>query len=82
MVYNPVKEPVDVLVAFQKSKPRPMMFKWGRRYYQVDKVNLVHTERVGREKIYYFSVSDKAHAFRLSFHTESMQWQLEEMCVL
>lgn len=82
MVYTPVKESVDVLVAFQKQKPKPMMFKWGKRYYQVDKVNLVHTERVGREKIYYFSVSDKTHAFRLAFSTESMQWHLEEMCVL
>ncbi len=82
MVYSTVKESVDVLVAFQKHKPKPMMFKWGKKYYQIDKVNLVHTERVGREKIYFFSVSDKTHAFRLAFHTETLTWQLEEMTIL
>lgn len=82
MSYESVKEPVEVLVAFRKNRPEPMMFKWGTQYYQVQKINLVHTERDGREKVYYFSVSDTANAYRLSFRTESMQWLLEEMCVL
>jgi len=82
MVYTPIKENIDVLVAFQKKKPKPMMFRWGKHYYQVDKVHLVHTERIGREKIYYFSVSDKDHAFHLAFNSETLIWQLEEMTAL
>lgn len=82
MSYEKVQEPVEVVVAFHRNRPEPMMFKWGKQYYQIKKVNLVHTERVGREKIYYFSVSDTANAYRLSFRTESLQWLLEEMCVL
>lgn len=82
MPYDKVQEPVEVLVAFRKEKPEPMMFKWGQRYFQIKKINLVHSERVGREKIYYFSVSDEANSYRLSFRTESLIWQLEEMCIL
>ncbi len=82
MSYESVKEPVEVLVAFKNDRPEPMMFKWGNQYYHVRKVNLVHAERVGREKIYFFSVSDEANAYRLSFSTESLRWQLEESCVL
>jgi len=82
MSYEAVCEPVEVLVAFRKERPEPMVFKWGNRYYQVRKVNLIHTERVGQEKIYYFSVSDEANAYRLSFRSESLAWRLEEMAVL
>jgi hypothetical protein len=82
MSYEAVREPVEVLVAFRNNRPEPMMFKWGKQHYQVKQVNLVHAERVGREKVYYFSVSDEANAYRLSFHTESLAWSLEEMCVL
>jgi hypothetical protein len=80
MSYEKIHEPVEVMVAFRKERPEPMMFKWGARYFQIQKVNLVHAERVGREKVYYFSVSDEANAYRLSFRTESLQWQLEELC--
>jgi hypothetical protein len=81
MSYEKVQEPVEVLVAFRNERPEPMLFKWGNRYYQVKKVNLVHAERVGREKVYFFSVSDESSAYRLSFRTESLAWRIEEMCV-
>lgn len=80
MHYEKVQEAVDVLVAFRHEKPEPMVFKWGSHYYQIKKVNLVHAERVGREKVYFFSVSDAVNAFRLSFRTESLAWRLEEIC--
>lgn len=81
-MYEKVSEPVEVLVAFRGERVEPMMFKWGARHFQVRKVNLVHTERRGREKITYFSVSDAANAYRLSFSSETLKWQLEEMATL
>jgi len=80
MIYEKVDQPVEVLAAFRKDRAEPMTFKWGNRYYQVKKINLVHTEREGREKVYYFSVSDDTAAFRLSFRSETLAWRLEEMC--
>jgi len=81
-MYEKISQPVDVLVAFHKARVEPMTFKWSGRYYQVKKVNLVHSERRGREKIVYFSVSDEANAYRLSYSSETMVWQLEEMATL
>jgi len=60
----------------------PMTFKWGNRYYQVRKINLVHSERRGREKLTFFSVSDDANAFRLVYSSEAMKWELEDMATL
>lgn len=80
MIYEKVDQPIEVLAAFRKDRAEPMTFKWGNCYYQVKKVNLVHTEREGRDKVYYFSVSDDTTSFRLSFRTETLAWKLEEMC--
>jgi hypothetical protein len=80
MLYEKINEPIEVLAAFRREGAEPMRFKWGNRYYQVNKVNLVHTEHDGREKIYYFSVSNEATSYRLSFRSESLTWMLEEMC--
>jgi len=81
-MYEKVAEPIDVLVAFRKERVEPMTFKWANRYYQVRKVNLVHSERHGRERVVYFSVSDDANAYRLAYSTDSMKWTLEEMAAL
>ncbi len=80
MIFKSVHEPIDVLVAFRKDEPKPMTFKWGKSYYQVEGVHLVHAERRGREKVYIFSVSSGALVYRLSFSTESLAWKLEEVC--
>jgi len=81
-MYEQISQPIDVVVAFHKGRVEPMTFKWGKRYFQIKKVNLVHSERHGREKIFYFSVSDDANAYRLSLSSETMKWQLEEMATL
>jgi len=80
MLYEKINEPIEVMATFRKEGAEPMTFKWGNTYYQVNKVNLVHTEHDGREKIYYFSVSNDATSYRLSFRSESLKWMLEEMC--
>jgi len=90
MIFKEVHEPIDVLVAFRKDGSdasavapavvKPMTFKWGRSYYQIEGIHLVHSERRGREKVYIFSVSSGALVYRLSFSTESLAWRLEEVC--
>jgi hypothetical protein len=81
-MYEKVSQPVEVLVAFRKGTVEPMTFKWGMRYFQVKKVNLVHTERRGRERIHIFSVSDGDNAYRLEMSSETLKWTLEEMATL
>ncbi|MFO0764855.1 MAG: hypothetical protein U0487_02305 [Patescibacteria group bacterium] len=82
MTYEQVQEPVEVVVVFKKQKPEPFILKWGKRYVRIRKVHLVHSERIGRDKVYYFSVSDEANAYRLSFSSETLLWHLDEARVL
>jgi len=82
-MHQEIHEPIEVMVAFKAdNKVEPVVFKWHGRQYKVDRVNLVHAERRGREKVYIFSVSDKANAFRLKFSTETLKWELEETAIL
>jgi hypothetical protein len=77
-----VSASIDVLVAFRRDRVEPMTFKWDGRYYQVKKINLVHSEGHGREKITSFFVSDEANSYHLLFSADSMKWRLEEMMSL
>jgi len=81
-MYEKISEPIEVMVAFRGKRPEPLAFRWNRRLYRVSKVNLMHTERRGRERFFIFSVSDNANAYRLSFSSENLKWQLEEMATL
>jgi len=81
-MYSKPSQPIDVLVAFRKGGVEPMTFKWDGHYYQVKKVNLVHSERRGREKVVIFSVSDEANAYRLAFSSDTLTWRLEEFASL
>ncbi|MFH1522849.1 MAG: hypothetical protein ABIE43_03450 [Patescibacteria group bacterium] len=72
-------EPIEVQVQFNKNKVRPMFFKWRDKTYCIEKINLVHKERQGNDKVYYFSVSDNVNFFRLAFFTRDLSWRLEEL---
>lgn len=77
-----LSEPIDVICAFHHDRVEPMTFKWSGRYYQIKKINLVHSEGRGREKVTSFFVSDEANSYHLKFLTDSLKWELEEMMSL
>lgn len=74
-----VDEPIEVSVNFNQHKVMPTFFKWRSKVYRVEKLNLVHKERDGNDKIYYFSVSDKVNYFRLAFFTRDLSWRIQEL---
>ncbi len=67
------------MASFCGTKTVPHAIKWGRRRYNLDKVNLVHVAQEGRNKIFYFSVSDKLNFFKLRFDTGNLEWRLLEL---
>ncbi len=73
-----INQQVEVLVAFMKGKVLPLSFSWDNKKYSINKVNLVHSERIGHDKCYFFSVSAGEDSFKLCFYTESSRWVLEE----
>lgn len=73
-----INQTIDVLVAFTQEKVLPLSFRWQNKKYSISKVNLVHSERIGRDKWYYFSVSSGIEYFKLGFDTERNHWILTE----
>jgi len=73
-----INQQIEVLVAFMKGKVLPLSFCWNDKKYSINKVNLVHSERIGRDKYYYFSVSAGEDYFKLQFNTENNKWLLAE----
>ncbi len=78
-MFEKVNEKVEVLVRFEEQKVVPVFLKWRKKTYKIEKLNLVHKERDGNDKIYYFSVSDSVNFFRLAFFTRDLSWVLEEL---
>jgi hypothetical protein len=78
-MHEKINESVEVLVEFDKQRVMPTFFKWRSKTYKIEKLNLVHKEKLGGDKIYYFSVSDSLNFFRLAFFTRDLSWKLEEV---
>jgi len=78
-MHEVINEPIDILVSFGSGKVLPLFFRWRKRKYAVEKMNLVHTKKDGRETIYYFNVSNKTNYFKLSFSTKTLGWKIDEL---
>lgn len=78
-MFEKINEKIKVLVEFDGVKVIPRFFKWRGKTYKIEKLNMVHKERDGNDKIYYFSVSDTVNFFRLAFYTRDLEWILEEL---
>ncbi|PIP33776.1 hypothetical protein COX69_03735 [Candidatus Falkowbacteria bacterium CG_4_10_14_0_2_um_filter_48_10] len=74
-----IDEPIDVLASFGHPLVSPKFFRWRRKTYRVEKVNLVYREAEGQDKIYYFAVTDSANYFKLAFFTRDLSWRLREL---
>lgn len=78
-MYEKINEQIDVLAEFHNGKIVPNFFRWQNRTYKIEKINLIHSERQGSDKIYYFSVSNDINFFRLAFFTRDLTWQIQEL---
>lgn len=68
-----------MLVFYKQGKVTPLAFWINNRKYQVEKVNLVYSQRRGLAKIYYFAVSTKTAAYKLAYNSETLSWRLLEV---
>jgi len=71
-------EPIDVVMSFERRRARPLSFVSGGCEYRVTAVNMIHSSRVGRDKLYHFSVSSDDNYFQLTFDTEHNAWFLSD----
>lgn len=78
-MHEKLDEPIEVLARFKGEKIIPEIFRWRNKIYKIEKLNMVHKERDGNDKVYYFSVSDSINFFRLAFFTRDLTWRIEEL---
>ncbi len=80
-MHEKINEHIEVSVAFLHNKVIPRKFVWNSRLYTITQLTMVHHKYIGRDKVYYFSVSDGVQFFRLAFSTNNLTWTLEELYV-
>ena len=78
-MHEVINDPIDVIVSFTENKVIPKLFKWNKRNYKIETINLVHTKMEGKKKIFYFSVSDLTNYFKLKLDTDCLEWHLIEL---
>ena len=78
-MHEKINEPIQVQVYFEDLKVRPEFFIWRGKEYKIEKINMIHKERAGNDKVYYFSVSDSVNFFRLAFFTRDLSWKIQEL---
>lgn len=74
-----INDPIDVIASFHGSRVVPRRMRWNGRAYNIQKVHLIHSTQEGATRVFYFSVSDADHAFKLRFDTEKLEWKLAEV---
>ena len=78
MVQEIINEPVEVVASFKGKEIFPALLKWRKKVYKIKKLNLVFEGRCGKDRVYYFSVSDETNYFKLVFNTRDLSWNIEE----
>lgn len=74
---NEVNEGVNVWVFFKGNSIEPWCFYWKNRKIKVDKINLVHTSKIGGNTYYHFSLSSGGNFYQLKFDLNKLKWSLE-----
>lgn len=76
-----IGETIDVVAIYNKhhSMMVPKKFSWHGSEYIISKLGYYHRVRKGRTIIHLFHVTDGNTDFCLSFNSENLIWQLEEL---
>lgn len=78
-MYETIDEPIQVGVIFKNGQIFPRVFLWQKKKFEVENVDMVHSGKIGSAKIYYFSVSNKTGAYKISFNNQTLVWRLEQV---
>lgn len=78
-MFEQVNEKVDVMVLFMKNRVKPLFFVWHNHKYSIQRINMIHSLYMGRDKQYFFSVQSAENYFKLRYNTGNNQWILEEV---
>jgi hypothetical protein len=76
-----IQSPISVNLVFDHKRRSvyPKYIFWDGKTYQVTKIGLHHTYRLGRTLYHVFSVETPDLFFRLVLDTDTLHWKVEEI---
>ena len=70
---------VGAIFGDNKKKLKPVWFIWNGIKYTIREITYVWTERVGKTVIHYFTVTEGANLFSISYNTDTLLWTLHSI---
>lgn len=76
-----IKAPVSVNSLYDHKKRlfRPLALLWEGKTHKISTLGYHHAFRSGKTLFHVFSVASDSLFFKLSFNTEFLSWELEEV---
>ena len=78
-MYENIGEFIEVVAIFRNGRAFPHLFKWKKRKYLVEHINLEHQEKRGDATIFCYSVSASGNFYELSFDNINLTWKLDRI---
>lgn len=75
MIEN-INQPIKVIAFFEKGRIKPLKFYWQSSFFEIQKINLIHQNRLGRSILYHFSVTSGQTLYELQFNHQTLNWKL------
>ena len=79
MELKELNQTIKVGAVFKGDQIVPKWFMWEGTKYIIKDVNYNWLDKVGREKLHCFSVTDGTNNFEISFHAEKTLWRLDKI---
>jgi hypothetical protein len=78
--YEKVDEQISVAVVFTEfGKVKLKSFYWRGKLFRINTVEMVNQLYMGEDLVHQVSVSNQLGAFKLWFHTSTLDWWLKEV---
>ena len=73
-------ENIDVIASFVGGKISPKIIRWREKKYLIKQINLYYEERIGKNIVYCFAISDTSdNVFDLAYYPLNSTWQLRSL---
>jgi len=76
MMDTEINEFIETTCLFSSGQIKPIFFRWRNKLYKIQKIVFQFTKKIGREKVFYFSVETETNACQLEFNSEKQTWKL------
>lgn len=70
-------ENIDIIASFVNGKISPKVLRWHNKKYLIKQINLTYEEKIGKNNVYCFAVSDtNDNVFDLAYYPTTCHWQI------